>query len=240
MTANLPPSPPQLTRLKTLLARIRHFDGLPLEIQERFAAVAILRHFEADQVIYVEGEPAEFIFLIENGWVKATRMSRDGREQALLFLHSGEIFGDIAVFTGTPYPGTVTALEAVDLWAIPADDILKLTRQHPDLAMAVIRRLGERVLYHIELIEDLSLRSVEARVARTLLRNAQMIDGKLSVLRKSWTTFDEMAVRLGTVRDVLGRALRTLETEGLLKVERHEIILIDIRPGWKNAAICEI
>ena len=227
MTDSLLPSPPQLTRLKTLLASIRHFDGLPLEIQERFAAVAILRHFEADQVIYVEGEPAEFIFLIENGWVKATRMSLDGREQALLFLRSGEIFGDIAVFTGTPYPGTVTALEAVDLWAIPADDILKLTRQHPDLAIAVIRRLGERVLYNVELIEDLSLRSVEARVARTLLRNAQMKDGKLSVPRQSWTTFDEMAVRLGTVRDVLGRALRTLETEGLLKVERQEIILLN-------------
>ena len=227
MIPNLPSDPKQIARLKTLLARIRHFDGLPLEIQERFAAVAILRHFEADQVIYVEGEPAEFIFLIETGWVKATRMSLDGREQALLFLHSGEIFGDIAVFTGTPYPGTVTALEAVDLWAIPADDILKLTRQHPDLAIAVIRRLGERVLYNVELIEDLSLRSVEARVARTLLRNAQMKDGKLSVPRQSWTTFDEMAVRLGTVRDVLGRALRTLETEGLLKVERQEIILLD-------------
>ncbi len=227
MIPNLPSNPDQVTRLKALFAQIRHFDGLPVEVQKRFAAVAILRHFEANQVIYVEGEPAEFIFLIENGWVKATRMSLDGREQALLFLHSGEIFGDIAVFTGTPYPGTVTALEAVDLWAIPADDILKLTRQYPDLAIAVIRRLGERVLYNVELIEDLSLRSVEARVARTLLRNAQMKDGKLSVPRQSWTTFDEMAVRLGTVRDVLGRALRTLETEGLLKVERQEITLLD-------------
>lgn len=230
---DLTPSQPldndRLNRLKTLLARIRHFDGLPDEVKERIADLASPRHFEADQVIYLEGEPAEFVFLIEKGWVKATRMSRDGREQAMLFLHSGEVFGDIAVFTGTPYPGTVTALEPVDLWVIPADAILELTRHNPDLAMAVIRRMGERVLHYVEMIEDLSLRSVEARVARTLLRNARLKDGKLGVPRRSWTTFDEMAVRLGTVRDVLSRALNTLEKEGLLKVGRQEIILLDPR-----------
>ena len=172
MTPRLPPDPDQPTRVKALLARIRHFDGLPAEVQGRIAALASQRHFEADQVIYLEGEPAESVFLLEKGWVKATRMSRDGREQAMLFLHLGEVFGDVAVFTGTPYPGTVTALEMVDLWAIPAEEILQLTRQHPELAMSVIRRLGERVLHYVELIEDLSLRSVEARVARTLLRNA--------------------------------------------------------------------
>lgn len=215
------------SRLKALLARVRHFDGLPPEVQERLAAVATLKHFETGQVIYIEGEPAESVFLIEKGWVKATRMSRDGREQALLFLQAGEVFGDIAVFSGTPYPGTVIALEAVDAWRIPADEILKLTRQYPDLAMAVIRRLGERVLRHVALIEDLSLRSVEARLAHTLLHHARMKDGNLSVPRQSWTTFDEMATRLGTVRDVLSRTLRALETEGLLKVERQEIILLD-------------
>lgn len=227
MTPGLPPVPDRSTRLKALLARIRHFDGLPAEVQRRIAALALQRHFESNQVIYLEGEPAESVYLIEKGWVKATRMARDGREQAMLFLRPGEVFGDIAVFTGTPYPGTVTALEPVDLWVIPADEIVKLTRQYPDLAMAVIRRLGERVLHYVEMIEDLSLHNVEARVARTLLRNASMKNGRLSVPRQSWTTFDEMAVRLGTVRDVLSRALNTLEKEGLLVVERQEIILLN-------------
>ena len=217
----------QLACLKYLLAQIHHFDVLPPEIQEKLGAVATQRHFEAGQVIYVEGEPAESIFLIESGWVKATRMSRQGREQALMFLHSNEIFGDIAIFTGSPYPGTVTALEAVDAWVISAEDILNLTRRYPDLAMAVTRRMGERVLHFVELVEELGLCSVEARVARTLLRNAELKDGRFITPRQTWTTFDEMAVRLGTVRDVLSRALRTLENEGLLKVERQEIVLLN-------------
>jgi len=104
MTPSLDPDPQHLARLKALLARVRHFDGLPPEIQERIAASAVPRHFEAGQVIYIEGEPAEAFYLLERGWIKATRMSRDGREQAMLFLKSGEIFGDIAVFSGTTYP----------------------------------------------------------------------------------------------------------------------------------------
>lgn len=227
MSTSLPPAPQHSTRLKALLARIRHFDGLPPEVQERIAASAIPRHFPAGQVIYIEGEPAECFYLLERGWVKATRMTRDGREQAMLFLESGEIFGDIAVFSGTPYPGTVVALEDVDVWAIPAPEFLALAEQYPALAMAIIRHLSDRVLHYIGLVEDLSLRNVEARLANTLLQHAEARDGQLIVPRRSWTTFDEMAVRLGTVRDVLSRGLKTLEAEGLLKVEKQAIILLD-------------
>lgn len=227
MTLDLHSDPRQFSRLEALFAKIRHFDDLPSEVQAEIATVATPRHFDAGQVIYVEGEPAESIYILEAGWVKATRMTREGREQAMMFLRPVEVFGDIAVFTGTTYPGTVIALEAVDVWIIPAKTILDLIPCHPDLAMAIIRRLSERVLHYIGLVEDLSLRSIESRLANTLLRNAELQDGRLVVPRREWATFDEMAVRLGTVRDVLSRALKTLEAEKLLKVEKQAIILLD-------------
>jgi CRP/FNR family transcriptional regulator len=154
-------------------------------------------------------------------------MTSEGREQAMAFMKPGNIFGDIAVFTGENYPASVTALESVDVWVIPAQIFLDLLKRHPELAMTVIRRLGKRVMYFIGLVEDLSLRSVEARLAHTLLRHAEARDGQLIVPRRPWTTFDEMAVRLGTVRDVLSRALKTLEGEGLLRVEKQAIVLLD-------------
>ncbi|MFZ5821494.1 MAG: Crp/Fnr family transcriptional regulator [Chloroflexota bacterium] len=227
MTISLPPASQHLTRLKALLARIRYFDGLPPEVQERIAASAAPRHFAAGQVIYIEGEPAEMFYLLERGWIKATRMSRDGREQAMMFLEAGEIFGDIAVFSGATYPGTVVALEEVDVWAIPAQEFLALTEQYPALAMAVIHHLSGRVLHYISLVEDLSLRNVEARLANTLLQHAEARDGQLIVPRRGWATFDEMAVRLGTVRDVLSRALKSMEADELLKVEKQAIVLLD-------------
>jgi CRP-like cAMP-binding protein len=215
------------SRAALVLSRLPSFSGLDAATLEDVARAATSRHYDAGQVIYLEGEPATALFILESGWVKATRMSTDGREQALSFLRPVDVFGDIAVFTGTSYPGTVVALEDVEAWTIDGATLLDLTARHPQLALAFLRRLAERVLYFIGLVEDLSLRSVEARLASTLLKNAETREGRLIVPRRSWTTFDEMAVRLGTVRDVLSRALHTLENEGLLRVGRHEITLLD-------------
>lgn len=209
------------------LRQISSFSALSDEIQQALAEAAVQRSFAAGQVIYLEGEPAEAIYLLESGWVKATRMTREGREQAMMFLHAVDIFGDIAVLTGTSYPGTVVALENVKVWRLPGKIVLELIPRHSDLAMAVIRHLGERVLHYISLVEDLSLRSVEARLAKTLLQHAQAVGGQLIVQRRDWTTFDEMAVRLGTVRDVLSRSLKALEAENLLRVEKQVIIILN-------------
>ena len=209
------------------LKQIHYFSKLPDVVISDLAQAAQKRHFEGEQVIYIEDDPAENIYILETGWVKATRMTSEGREQAMAFMKPGNIFGDIAVFTGENYPASVTALESVNVWIIPAQTFLDLLKRHPELAMAVIRRLSKRVMYFIGLVEDLSLRSVEARLAHTLLRHAEARNGQLIVPRRPWTTFDEMAVRLGTVRDVLSRALKTLEAEGLLKVEKPVIVLLD-------------
>jgi CRP-like cAMP-binding protein len=214
-------------RLKKTLSQMHHFNTLPAEAQEVIMAAAIPRHFEAGQVIYLEGEPADNVYILEKGWVKATRMTREGREQGLLFLHPVEIFGDIAVFTGTTYPGTATTLEAVDVWVLPSEALISLVKRYPDLSLAIIRKLSERVLHYIGLVEDLSLRSVEARLAYSLLRNAELHDEQLIVPRREWTTLDEMAVRLGTVRDVLSRAMKVLESENLIIVNKQSIQLID-------------
>jgi len=229
MTWNLTPDPKHLSRIDTILAGTQRFGKLPRNVLERIAAIASPRHFTAGQVIYIEGEPADAFYLLERGWVKATRMSRVGREQAMLFLETGEVFGDVAVFSGTTYPGTVSALEDLDVWVIPAKEFLALIEQYPELAMAVIHHLSDRILHYIGMVEDLSLRNVESRLASTLLQHAEVIDGQTLVPRRQWTTFDEMAVRLGTVRDVLSRALKTLEGEGLLRVEKQAIILLDTK-----------
>lgn len=209
------------------LPRVAGFDGLAIETQQAIARQALRCRYGTGQVIYLEGEPAESLCILEEGWVKATRMTREGREQAMMFLRPVELFGDIAVFAGSTYPGTVTALEAVQVWKIPARAMLDLIPRYPDLAMAVIHHLAKRVVHYVNLVEDLSLRSVEARLAHTLLQNAELRDGRLVIPRREWTTFDEMAVRLGTVRDVLSRALKTLELEGLLRVEKQHILILD-------------
>ena len=220
-----PSDPPDAA---AVLARVPAFSDLEPSILQAVARVAARRRFDAGQVICLEGEPAAMLYVLEAGWVKATRMSTAGREQALRFVRPTDLFGDVAVFTGLSYPGTVVALEDVTAWAVDGADFLDLVGRHPPLALAVIRLLSGRILSFTHLVEDLALRSVEARLALNLLRNAVAEGGQLIVPRRGWTTFDEMAARLGTVRDVLSRALRKMEEEGLLGVERDRIVLLDV------------
>lgn len=222
-------------QLRTTLAQIKHLSDLPEEAVKAMIESASPRHFDAGQVIYLEGEPAEYVYILESGWVKATRMTHEGREQGLHFLRPVEMFGDNAVFTRTTYPATTTALETTDVWVIPSEALLTLVKRFPDLALAIISILSERIVKYIELVEDLSLRSVDERLASTLLRNAELIDGEMVVQRRAWTTLDEMAVRLGTVRDVLSRAMKTLELEGYIKVDKQKIVIVDAKELAKRA-----
>jgi len=214
-------------QLKAALRKISHFKDLQEGTKNDILSGAVPCQFHAGQVIYLEGEPATNIYILVRGWVKATRITREGREQGLLFLRPVEIFGDIAVFANTTYPGTTTALEDVEAWSIPAEKLLSMVKSHSDFALAVIQRLSERVLHYVDLVEDLSLKSVESRLATSLLRNTELSNGQLLVPRREWTTLDEMAVRLGTVRDVLSRAMKTLEAEGHIRVEKQTIIVLN-------------
>ena len=214
-------------RAVAVLSKHPALSGLDTATLEALAQAATPRHYDAGQVIFLEGEPATTLYVLESGWVKATRMSPDGREQSIAVLRPVEFFGDIAVYADSSYPGTVSALEPAEVWALDGQTFLDLISRRPTLARAVIRHLAERVRYFIGLVEDLSLRSVEARLANTLLKNAETRDGMLIVPRRPWTTIDQMARRLGTVRDVLSRALRNLEEEQLVKVDRHQIVLLD-------------
>ena len=83
--------------------------------------------------------------------------------------------------------------------------------------------MGERIADLVQMVADLSLLTVEARLARLLLEHAE---GEV-VKRRRWSTQDEMAARLGTVPDVLNRALRGLVEADLIRVERRQIQILD-------------
>ncbi len=179
--------------------------------------------YDAGQVILLEGEPCVGLYIVESGWLKAVKIGQDGREQVLHTLGPGEVFNAVSVFTEVPNQATVTALETSRVWIIRREVLLSMMDEYPALARQVVKDLAGRVMHLVRLVEDLSLRPVEARLARLLLDQAQ---GDV-VLRQRWATQSEMAARLGTVPDVVNRALRKLAEAGLIHVERHQIRILN-------------
>jgi len=217
------------------LAATPYFAGLPPDQLATLAQAASRRKYEAGQTVFLEGEPCEGLYIVQQGWLKAAKFSPGGREQVLHFLSPGEVFNAIGVLAGIPNPATAIALEPTTLWLIRREVLHQLLADHPDLAWNVIQDMAQRILHLVKLVENLSLQTVETRLARLLLEQAA--DGVIQ--RRRWATQSEMAARLGTVPDVLSRALRTLVEEGLIAVSRQQIEILDQAGLTEKAALLE-
>ncbi|MCB9135858.1 MAG: Crp/Fnr family transcriptional regulator [Anaerolineales bacterium] len=216
-------SQPVSSALLTLLAKISYFSHLDETLRKEIARYALRRDYTGDEIIFLEGDPCQGLYLVETGWLKVFKLARTGREQVLHFLGPGETFNALSVFTDAPNPATVMALEPSTVWLIRRETMLKLLETHPPLARMVIQDLAGRLLHMISLVEDISLRPVEGRLARFLLEQAEAD----TVQRRRWATQAEKAARLGTVPDVFNRALRKLVEAGLIEVSRHQIRILD-------------
>jgi CRP/FNR family transcriptional regulator len=175
---------------------------------------------EKDEVVFLEGEPCAGLYLVREGNVKIYKLSAEGREQILSFVKRGGSFNEVAVFDGGGNPANVAAVEPTQLWILPREAMLDAIQKHPAVALAVVRNLGMRLRHLVNLVEDLSLRQVSARLAKLLLETA-------SGAEPQPLTQQEMAARLGTVREMIGRSLRQLEARELIRVERGKIIIVD-------------
>ena len=214
------------------LRKISYFSEIDLALQQELAQQAQVLHVESGAMLLMEGQPSTAVYVVEAGWLKSSKTSPNGREHVLRFIGEGETFNELSVLIETTNAATITALEPSTLYLIRRSTVMALLDRNPRLARVMLPRLAHTVQSLLSIIEDLSLRSIEARLARYLVDQAA--DGD-TLHRPKWATQAELANHLGTVPNVLNRSLRTLEQETLIKVERHQITILDL-PGLVERA----
>ena len=213
------------------MATFSLFQGLDRETLALLVSDSRRRDYAPGEVVFVEGEPAEGLYVLESGWVRAVKTSEQGREQVLQFVGPGEAFNTVAIFARGLSPATAVALEPSTAWVIPRESILRLLQERPEFARRVLENMAERMLHLVGLVADLSLRTVSERLADLILAQAE--DGVLN--RPKWFTIAELAARLGTVPDVVQRAIGKFQSDGLVDVSRREIRVID-EPALRRLA----
>lgn len=209
--------------LQRLLEDNPLFASLDKPVVERLIARAYPKRYSPGEILCMEGDPAAGLFICKSGWLKAARISPSGREQIIRYFGPGETFNEAGAIAEAPVPATITALKDSEVLMVPPESLLSLLEDETGLAAALCRMLAERVRYLVSLVENLSLKPVEARVAGYLL--AAEVDGE--VPRAAWLNHAELAARLGTVPDVLGRVLRNFEKAGLVSATRRTIRILD-------------
>ena len=198
--------------------------GLPAEVVQALASVAVRLQRPAGALLFGEGEPVAGLYLLEVGSVKICRFSKEGREHTLRVFQPGDTFNDVAAFDGGPNPATAIAFSDVVVWRVGRADLQRLAQRYPALAWALLESIARRTRFLVNLVQDLSARNVKARLARLLLEQAQVGEAQAA---GQLLTQEEMASRLGTVREVVGRALRSLAASGVIAFDRHRIVILD-------------
>ncbi|MFC1935063.1 Crp/Fnr family transcriptional regulator [Chloroflexota bacterium] len=180
--------------------------------------------FEKDvgrgEILIFEGDPAQVLYFVVSGVTKVFKTSADGREQILQLIRPGESFNDVPVFSGETSLTSVEALGPVVLYGLNKNDLEVILRDYSQVALNLIGILSQKVQHLLSLVEDLSFRHVTARVAKIILEYAS--DG---VGQNRHLTQQEMAAMAGTAREVVGRALKSLEGEGIIRLEHHRIVI---------------
>ncbi len=207
-----------------VLRRVPYFRHLDLPVLQALARTAQRLEFKAGAVIFSEGEPSAGLFIVEKGEVKACHISCQGREQILHVICCGDTFNDVAAFDGGPNPVTAVARTDAVLWCICRPDLQRIAQDHPDLAWALVESIAKRTRHLVQLVQDLTMRSVRGRLACLLLAQ---IHGQPGESIPRLMTQEEMASRLGTVREMVGRALRDMAADGILRFDRHRIVILD-------------
>jgi CRP/FNR family transcriptional regulator len=220
-----------------LLARIPYFRVLPAP--ERAALARRLRSvsFAPRQRVFEEGAPCAGLWIVVEGRIKVFRISPEGREQVLHVEGPGATLGEVPLFDRAGYVASATAQTAARLLWLPRREIDALCQRQPEVAGAIIATLAQRVRAFAGLAGDLTLRSVRVRLGRLVLDEA----GRTGRLTRDGVevtlpgTRDEIAARVGTVREPLSRALAALAREGLVTVRGRRLLVRDVK-GLQDAA----
>jgi CRP/FNR family transcriptional regulator len=190
---------------------------------------AIERCFKKDEVLFIAGEEARGLYVIVEGAVRAFRASLDGREQVIHVERAGATIAELPVFDEGTYPSTAAAEEDTTVLFIDKQDVRRLCLEHPQIPLAALKVLAARLRRCAELVEALSLREVGQRLARFLVAEARRNGTRTET--GSWMdliqTNQQIAARIGSVREVVSRAFTRLQHEGLIVVEGRHLIIPD-------------
>ena len=195
------------------------FDDLATEDLEALGGAMFQRQYPAGQIVLLEGAASSVLYVVQAGRLKLFKTSPRGREQVLRLLRPGDMFNEVAVFDEGPNPASAQAIEDCTLYLLRRRDLMRFVVERPGIALAITRTFARRLREALALVEDLAFRDVTSRLAKILLEGQAGSAPKL--------TQELLAAMAGSRREVVGRALKALSLEGVVKLERGRIHVVD-------------
>lgn len=219
-----------------VLKKVPLFSELARKDLERITAVAHERSYRKDQVILIEEEIGQTLFILMSGQVKVSRISEEGKEVILAVMGVGDFFGELSLLDGQSRSANVTVIKDSEMMLIHRDDFLSLLSEFPPIAINLLRELASRMRKSDSQIKSLSLKNAIGKVTGTLLRLADDIgiqEGQ-RVEIANLPTQQDMANMAGTSRETISRVIQKLINQKYILKEGNRLIILDVEKFKKE------
>ena len=215
---------------KDFLLVLQHcslFQGIPQEqiVTIVSSMVCELLPVHRDGFIAMEGDVYRQISIILSGEVAIKKIYGSGKSVTVTTLESGDIFGELMVFTQRTLPSTVSAQTDVTLLQIPQQEVLRLCQEHPLFLQNLMGLLSDKIWMLNEKLKLLSYGSLRQKITSLLLEyyhQQQTLDLALPFTRQ------EMADQLGVPRPSLSREMAAMKREGLIDYWKHHVRMLHL------------
>lgn len=213
------------------LQRTALFGCLTAAELSEIAQRAVERHFSKGGMLFLSGEPVKGLYVVVSGNIRVFQHNAEGREQVMHVDTAGSVIAEVAVFDGGPYPASATAAADANVLFIDKETVDLCCIRYPRFVLNALKLMAQRVRRHAQLVEALSLHEVGQRLALFLLTEAQSakspVQGEVSFHLS--LSNHEIAIRIGSVRDVVSRAFTKMKNDGLIAIEGHELNILDLQ-----------
>lgn len=207
------------------LTSVPYFSGLDRSSLCRIDQLAHRRSYLAGAVIFAEdGECAGFHVVLE-GLVRIYRVNSEGRLHTLSLLRPYSTFNEVAAVDGRQNPYNAVAVTNAEVLAISHRHIINLMATEPVLLGNYVRSLAQMNREYIERLEDMTFRTIPSRLAKLFLHESTYAEQIAET--PTGLTQEDIASILGTTREVVGRALRSLLNAGLLVKKGRHVYVAD-------------
>lgn len=202
-------------------------DLTPAE-REGLAKRCIWRTFRKDQTVVESASEDRDVYFVVGGSVRIVNYALSGKPVAYANVGEGEFFGELAAIDGQPRSATVLANEHCQLAALSPNAFIELLKSHPEISLAVMRRLAGIVRICDERIMDLATLGAMQRVIMELCRLAKPDP----ITAGSWMIYPcpaqrEIAARASTTRETVARVFTQLLDSNQIRRKGRSLYLHD-------------
>jgi len=213
------------------LRRVPLFAEVSEDDLETLADGVRSRGFRRGEVIFHQGDPGDALFVLVSGRVKIPLPSATGDEAILATLRPGDFFGELSLIDGAPRSATAVALDSAQTLVLGRDRVRELVDRVPSFRDALLTALTHEVRRITDHVEELHFLDITGRLAARLARLARdggerqpdgtvRLDGPL--------TQGDLAAMIGATRQSVNKLLGLFVGDGLVRVERDAIVVLDL------------